>query len=73
VVDWRREEAGWYVADGVGGIVNEGPGYGPRGRGSHPGGWYFYPEHSGQFGPFSTLAKAEAFAATHLLAREETR
>jgi hypothetical protein len=46
--DWERNEPGWYTLRGVGGIVHE------------RDGWYFYPMGGGQFGPYSSLAKAKA-------------
>lgn len=46
-VEWKREEAGWYTHPEHGGIVRE------------RDGWYRYPLRGGQFGPYSTLAKAK--------------
>jgi hypothetical protein len=60
---WRREEPGWWVMDGVGGICREADGR-----------WWFYPvEDSERVGPFRTLSYAIARVRVKVLSTLSNR
>jgi hypothetical protein len=64
---WERQERGWYIAEGVGGIVNE--------HETRPQ-WFFYPvDEAGHYctlnigkreGPFKTLKLAKHFVKNEM-------